>query len=123
MTGETKVRAGRLGGLSRAARHDPREIGRRAHETWRASFLQGHECGLCERIDIPADAPPQERARRGEALFRLHMQRVRDARSGEQSPERARLLQEAMSPTSTRLDGGGRSPDELIAWMGSGSAK
>lgn len=120
MAADAKRSAGRLGGLSRAARHDPRQIGRRAHETWRASFLQGHECGLCERIDIPADAPPQERARRAEALFKLHMQRVRDARSGVQSPERARLLQEAMSPVSARPSGGDKDLDDLLAYMGGG---
>ena len=120
MGADAKRQAGRLGGLSRAARHDPREIGRRAHETWRRSFLQGHDCALCEHIDIPAGTQPQERARRAEALFSLHMQRVRDARSGEQTPERARLLQEAMSPGSTRPHGRGMDLDDLLEFMGGG---
>jgi hypothetical protein len=70
------VLAGRLGGYSRAARHDGELMTRKARQTFALSFLSGHGCKVCPRVDLPASLTDAERARRGEALRRAHYTRV-----------------------------------------------
>jgi hypothetical protein len=52
----------RAGGLSRAARYDGLVVTARARQTFRDSFLD----------QVPCDLPESERARRAEALRKLH---------------------------------------------------
>ena len=66
----------RIGGLSRAAQYDGLQVTAKARETFRTSFLDGHSCKVCPRIDVPVDLSGPERDRRAEALRRLHYQRV-----------------------------------------------
>ena len=68
--------AGRVGGFARAARYDGREMTAAARSTFAASFLTGHGCRVCPRVDLPGDLMPGERARRAEALRRGHYARV-----------------------------------------------
>ncbi len=48
----TKVQAGRLGGLARSALHDGRAMTSAARSSFAASFLSGHQCIACPRIEI-----------------------------------------------------------------------
>lgn len=78
----------RLGGLTRAALYDGVEVTAKAREAFRASFLTGHGCRVCPRVEIPADLPLRERQRRGEALYSAHYVRVRMARGRKQVSSR-----------------------------------
>jgi hypothetical protein len=64
--------SGRKGGLTKAALYDTREATAAARAAFRDSFLNGHACKVCSRIDIPAELPAQERRRRAEALRKRH---------------------------------------------------
>jgi len=64
--------AGRKGGLTKAALYDAREATAVARLAFTDSFLQGHGCSVCSRIDLPAELPDGERRRRAEALRRRH---------------------------------------------------
>lgn len=75
----------RLGGLTRAAMYDGREVTAKARETFRASFLIGHSCKVCPLVAIPANLPLDERRRRADALYQAHYVRVRLAR-GKKKP-------------------------------------
>lgn len=66
----------RIGGLSRAARYDGVRVTQAARDTFRDSFLTGHDCKVCPRIDVPADLPLPERERRAAVLHRLHYERI-----------------------------------------------
>ncbi len=66
------AKSGRMGGLAKSATHDGREGTAAARIAFRDSFLDGHECKVCTRIDIPPDLPGHERRRRAEALRRRH---------------------------------------------------
>ena len=57
---------GRLGGLSKSARHDAREGTAAARETFLRRFLD----------EQPPDLPQTERVRRAEAARRLHFSRL-----------------------------------------------
>ena len=57
---------GRLGGLTVAATHDPREYTAAARRTFLDSFL----------AQVPQDLPQAERERRATALRRLHFARL-----------------------------------------------
>lgn len=67
----------RLGGLARSARQTPSDMLAKANRTYRDSFRQGHKCGMCSEVLIPQDLPAEEIQRRADALFRLHMSRLR----------------------------------------------
>ena len=71
----------RLGGLVRSALYDGRTVTQAARDTFRASFLTGHDCKVCPRIDLPDDLSPSERKRRADALFAAHYARIRMART------------------------------------------
>ena len=68
--------AGRVGGHSRAAMYDGREMTARARERFRESFGEGHACRVCPAMTLAPDLLPAERARRAEALRRTHYARV-----------------------------------------------
>lgn len=76
MDAALRVLRARLGGYATAARHDTRAINAKARATFRESFALGHGCALCPRVDLPVDLTDTERARRGEALRRLHYGRL-----------------------------------------------
>ena len=67
---------GRIGGLTTASMYDGVELTRKARDAYRLSFLQGHGCAACPRIEIPADVPDLERHRRAALLRRLHFARL-----------------------------------------------
>lgn len=71
---------GRIGGLTTAAKYDGRDLTQKARDTYRASFLRGHGCTVCPRIDIPHGVSEFERTRRAHALRRLHFARIASAR-------------------------------------------
>lgn len=64
--------AGRIGGLTKAALYDSRAATAAARAAFLDSFLEGHGCKVCSRIDIPFDLPPGDRLRRAEALRKRH---------------------------------------------------
>jgi hypothetical protein len=68
------------GALAANARRDVHAHAARMRRAYRDSFLVGHGCRLCPRIDIPADAPGGDRERRAAALWRLHWHRMRRQR-------------------------------------------
>lgn len=76
----------RLGGLTRAALYDGREVTAKARETFIASFQAGHACRVCPPIELPADLLPAERQRRADALRAAHYVRVRLARGRKRPP-------------------------------------
>ena len=63
-----KAAAGRIGGLTRAARYTPDELVRNA----RAGFIAKFE----READPDGVLTPKERARRADALYRAHMTRL-----------------------------------------------
>lgn len=76
----TRDRA-RLGGLTRAALYDGVAVTAKARQTFRDSFLLGHQCKVCPSVSIPIDLPLEERRRRADALHAAHYVRVRMART------------------------------------------
>jgi hypothetical protein len=66
----------KIAALSRSATEDGRERLAKANATYRASFNVRHECAMCKPVDIDQSLPPEEIARRGEALYKLHMRRL-----------------------------------------------
>jgi hypothetical protein len=68
--------AGRVGGLTRSAMYDGREMTAAARQRYRQSFAFGHECQLCPKVQIAAQLPLSERQRRAEALRRAHFSRL-----------------------------------------------
>lgn len=91
----------RIGGLSRAARYDGLEVTAKARETFRASFLDGHGCKICPRIDIPTTLAEPERERRAEALRRLHYERVSMAGSRARSARKLAVNEKAAGGVET----------------------
>lgn len=83
----------RIAALSRSARESGKERMARANEVYRTSFRRGHQCAVCRPEEIDQSLPPEEIARRGEALYRLHMQRL--ARRRDRSQRLAAEYQEA----------------------------
>jgi hypothetical protein len=65
-----------MGALAANARHDGLEITAKARKLYQDSFLNGHGCKICPRIDIPDDLPDQERQRRADSLRKLHFARM-----------------------------------------------
>lgn len=47
----------------------------RARQTFRDSFLTGHGCKVCPRIDIDPALPLHERQRMADAMWQLHWTR------------------------------------------------
>lgn len=70
-----------IAALSRSARESGADRMAAANRTYRDSFNTGHECPLCKAIAIDQELPADEIARRGEALYRLHMRRLALRRS------------------------------------------
>jgi hypothetical protein len=68
--------AGRVGGYTRAALYDGREMTQAARDKFRESFAEGHACRVCPAVTLPGDLLPGERERRAEALRRAHYARV-----------------------------------------------
>lgn len=68
LTPEQRVQRARLGGLSTAARHDPKDYTAAAH----AGFLAKFE----REVDPDGVLPESERRRRAEAARKLHMQQL-----------------------------------------------
>jgi hypothetical protein len=56
----------------RAALYDGEAVTAKARQVFRDSFAGGHACSLCGSIELPADLTPAERARRAEALRKMH---------------------------------------------------
>lgn len=71
------VNAGRIGGLTTAARHDMRDRAAVGQARFRARFILGHECAVCPLTEIPTTLPERERYRRSQMLFQAHMARMR----------------------------------------------
>jgi hypothetical protein len=90
-----------LGGLTRAALYDGRVVTQKARDTFRASFLDGHQCRVCPAIEIPSDLPLAERQRRAEALTLAHYARIRMARTKKAAPFANGTAQEDRDVTST----------------------
>lgn len=68
--------AGRIGGLTKAALYDSRDGTAKARDAFWNSFLEGHGCKVCAKIDIPSDLPSPERHRRADALRRRHFSSI-----------------------------------------------
>ena len=75
---------GRLGGLTRAARHDSHAATAQARAAQAAGFLYGHgPCKVCpDAVEIPRDLPMDERKRRAAVLKKLHYTRMGLRRQG-----------------------------------------
>lgn len=71
------VHAGRIGGLTTAARNDMSERARGGQAKFKARFLFGHECAVCPATVISPTLPERERRRRSSALYFAHMARMR----------------------------------------------
>lgn len=91
----------KIAALSRSARESGKDRMARANEVYRTSFRKGHECAVCRRVDIDPSLPPEEIARRGEVLYRLHMQRL--ARRRDRSQRLTAEYQEAADIASEEL--------------------
>jgi len=65
-----------IAALSRSATESGADRMAAANRTYRESFLAGHACALCKPVEIDQALPAEEIARRGEALYRLHMRRL-----------------------------------------------
>jgi hypothetical protein len=75
MTPAQRSLRSRLGGLTTAARHNPREYTAPARAAWKAS--DHTECRLCgSQPPIPADLPEPEQARRRQARLSTHYARM-----------------------------------------------
>lgn len=71
-------RAGRIGGRMRWARHPEVKAGifDAAHDAFRRSFLKGHSCKACPRVEIDQTMPEAQIRRAAEALRRAHYSRL-----------------------------------------------
>jgi hypothetical protein len=92
----------RLGGLTTAARHDPREYTASARAAWKAS--DHTDCRICGRQEpLPADLTAAERERRRQARLQAHYARMayRSVRSrGKKKP--ASVIETTGSGLETR---------------------
>src|SRR5690349_19420502 len=80
-----RIRRARLGGLTTASRHDPREYTAAARQAFVARFYAG----------IPEDLPAPERDRRAEAARKLYYVRMAAER------ERSRAMRKAATGLET----------------------
>ncbi len=71
----------RIAALSRSATESGQDRLAAANASYRKSFDAGHECNVCKRVDIDQTLPAEEIARRGEALYKRHMQALALKRS------------------------------------------
>lgn len=67
---------GRVGGLTNSARNNMADLSRQGNAAFRATFLDGHSCKRCPATVMPDNLPEDERARRADALYRLHFARM-----------------------------------------------
>jgi hypothetical protein len=66
-----------IAALSRSATETGADRMASANRTWRETFSRGHSCSVCKKhIAIDQALPAEEIARRGDALYRLHMRRL-----------------------------------------------
>lgn len=65
-----------IAALSRSASESGRDRLAAANTAYRASFNVRHECNVCKLIEIDQTLPADEIARRGEAVYKLHMRRL-----------------------------------------------
>jgi hypothetical protein len=65
-----------IAALARSAKTTGAEMLEAANNVYRDSFNLGHQCEMCERIEIDQALPPEEIARRGYAAYRAHMRRL-----------------------------------------------
>lgn len=65
-----------IAALSRSANESGRDRLAAANDAYRASFNVRHECNVCKLIEVDQTLPADEIARRGEAVYRLHMRRL-----------------------------------------------
>jgi hypothetical protein len=65
-----------------------------ANQAQTDGFYSRHECKMCGLVEIPPDAPADERQRRGDAAQRAHHLRLaesgRQARANKAAAQRAR---------------------------------
>jgi hypothetical protein len=73
-----------IAALSRSATESGADRMAAANRVYRESFNAGHSCQLCKAVTIDQALAPAEIARRGEALYRLHMRRLALRRSQHQ---------------------------------------
>ncbi len=64
----------RIAALSRSATESGKDRLAAANTAYRDSFKVSHECNLCKLVEIDQTLPAEEIARRGEALYKRHMQ-------------------------------------------------
>jgi len=67
----------RIAGLASAARRDTDAHAAMMRRALRDRFLEGHDCRLCPRIDIPEGISDRDRQKRAERLWKLHWERMR----------------------------------------------
>lgn len=65
-----------IAALSRSTRESGKDRLAAANAAYRASFNVRHECNVCKLSEIDQSLSAEEIARRGEALYRLHMRRL-----------------------------------------------
>lgn len=107
VTSQTPTRdRARLGGLTRAALYDGREVTAKARSAFRDSFLTGHQCKVCPPVAIPANLLPEERQRRADALHAAHYVRIRLERGKKHTKKAATSIENVAA-----RDGGQSSAD------------
>lgn len=65
-----------IAALARSATESGADRLARANAAYRESFRVRHQCETCKLVEIDQTLPAEEIARRGEALYRLHMRRL-----------------------------------------------
>lgn len=81
---------GRIGAHVTNLRHDGLALTDAARAKYRASFLDGHDCKVCPRIEIDPSLPLPERERQAMHLRKLHFARLALASSRKRSGKVAR---------------------------------
>lgn len=89
VTASSAAARGRIGGLTNAARHDPKVYTANA----RAAFLAGFE----DEVDPEHKLPPPERARRAEAARRAHFHRLALKSAQARSSRRSAVVRPELS--------------------------
>jgi hypothetical protein len=65
-----------IAALSRSAREGGADRLAAANRAYRDSFNRGHKCAMCPPVEIDQGLPADEIARRGTALYKIHMRRL-----------------------------------------------
>lgn len=85
MTHQERGRLGYLAWLANNGIEATRERAAGAVRSYRQSFNQGHQCGVCPRTVLPDDVTPEDRATRAEALWKMHFLRLSAVRRAKQA--------------------------------------